>query len=238
LRHQVHLPFELLRSSDIRPTEKLLYLVIEAACPQSIYELAQVTGSSPGNASRACASLAKAGWIEMVKKGRSLAPVPVLPKAIQEKQVKRLMQTLGLAPQKGEFLMKRWLDVLVCSDEFVDNARPLFLLNPLTDEPLEFDRYYLEGIAFEFNGAQHYGPTQVYPSEQAFKELRTRDLLKKAMSVEKGIVLVEVTADDLSLQGMQKRIPRKLPQSNVDINGVYVKALGKACQDYRAKVGG
>ncbi|MGE5483883.1 MAG: hypothetical protein ACM3X4_02560 [Ignavibacteriales bacterium] len=238
MRQRVHLPIELIRSRDVSPMEKLLYLGAEAAGPRSISELARLAGIDTGNASRGCAALARAGWFRLARNGRGLVPIPVLPRAAQEQQAKQLTRALGLAPQKGEFLMKRWLDLLVASDDFVDNARPPSLVNPMTGEPLEFDRFYLEGVVFEFNGAQHYGPTQTYPSEQAFKEIRTRDLLKKGMSLEQGIVLVEVIADDLSLDGMRKKVPENLRQSAIDASGAYVKALERMCQEYRSRASG
>ncbi|MEW6048508.1 MAG: hypothetical protein AB1609_18860 [Bacillota bacterium] len=54
--------------------------------------------------------------------------------------------------------MKCWLDLLVAGDDFVDNARPAFLGNPLSRDPLEFDRYYLDGVRFEFNGPSTTAP--------------------------------------------------------------------------------
>ncbi|MGE5485077.1 MAG: hypothetical protein ACM3X4_08685 [Ignavibacteriales bacterium] len=169
------------------------------------------------------------------RNGYRRTPVPVVPESLQHEQASRLQTLVGIASQKGEFLMKCWLDVLVASDDLIDNCRPGFLCNPLTGEPLEFDRFYLEGVAFEFNGRQHYRPTSAYPDEQTFRERRARDLLKKGLSQEKGIVLVEVTSADLTLENMEKKIPDVLPRSVVDREGPYVKALSRLCKDYLDK---
>jgi hypothetical protein len=37
-----------------------------------------------------------------------------------------------MAPNKGEFLMKKYLDLLISSENCVDDARPQFLQNPMT----------------------------------------------------------------------------------------------------------
>lgn len=55
--------------------------------------------------------------------------------------------------------MREYLSLMIDSGEFEDNAAPGFLVNPLTDERLQFDRFYPPGVAFEFNGPQHYGAT-------------------------------------------------------------------------------
>jgi hypothetical protein len=66
--------------------------------------------------------------------------------------VERLEKQYGMAQNKGEFLMKRNLDLWVHSSEFVDNARPDHLTTPTSDHPLEYDRYYYQlGVAFELS---------------------------------------------------------------------------------------
>lgn len=236
MRYRVALPPELLRLEHIGPTAKFLYLVAEAIQPRSVVELARVVGVDPRHTARLCAEMARSGWMKLVRSGRETMPVPVIPDAVQEQLARRLAELVGMSQHKGEYLMKCWLDLLVASDNYVDNARPGFLSNPISGESLEFDRYYLDGVAFEFNGPQHYGPTASFPDEQAFRDLRVRDLLKKGLSREKGIELVVITAGDLSLDGMVARLPALLPRSAVDRDGPYVKALERLCQEYRAKM--
>jgi len=229
------LPPELLRREGISPTAKFLYLVAQAPRPGSLAELGRIAGVERRQTARLCGQLARTGWMKLVRSGRETVPVPVCPVAVEERQAERLLKLVAMSRHKGECLMKCWLDLLVASDNFVDNARPGFLGNPLSGESLEFDRYYLDGVAFEFNGPQHYGPTASFPDEQAFREARARDLLKKGLGCEKGIELVEITADDLSLDGMTARLPALLPRSIVDRDGPYAKALERLCQEYRAK---
>lgn len=235
MRSGIVIPAELARSREISRTGKILYLAALADRPQSIRELAEVAGVDSGHASRVCAELVKTGWMRMDGSTRKRLPMPAMPAVLQEQRARRLSKLLELVPQKGEFLMKCWLDLLVASDDFVDNARPGFLRNPTSGDVLEFDRYYLEGVAFEFNGWQHYGPTAVFPDEQVFKEQRTRDLVKKGLSQELGIILIEITSDDLSLASMTSKIPSILPVNAIDKDGPYVRALARLCQNYRVK---
>ncbi len=235
MRYRVALPPELLRREDISPTAKFLYLVAQATHPGSLAELGRAAGVERRQTARLCAHLARTGWMKLARSGRETVPVPVCPAAVEEQQAERLLKVVAMSRHKGECLMKCWLDLLVASDDFVDNARPGFLGNPLSGESLEFDRYYLDGVAFEFNGPQHYGPTASFPDEQAFREGRARDLLKKGLSREKRIELVEITADDLSLDGITAKLPALLPRSVVDRDGPYAMALERLCQEYRAK---
>lgn len=63
--------------------------------------------------------------------------------------------------------MKEFLSLVVDSDRYEDNATPGFLVNPFTRERLELDRFYPPSVAFEFNGPQHYGATELFSEEQA-----------------------------------------------------------------------
>lgn len=72
--------------------------------------------------------------------------------------------------------MREYLSLLVDSDHFEDNATPGFLVNPLSGEELQYDRFYPPRVAFEFNnGPQHDGPTALYASGRDIRRLRARD---------------------------------------------------------------
>lgn len=63
---------------------------------------------------------------------------------------KLLRRDYRCAQNKGEFLMKRRLDMRVRCDDFADNPRPGNMTNPLTKQPLELDRLYWKlRVAFE-----------------------------------------------------------------------------------------
>ncbi|HHV79634.1 MAG TPA: hypothetical protein GXX40_08540 [Firmicutes bacterium] len=143
-----------------------------------------------------------------------------------------------MARHKGEFLARSWLDITIASTNYVDNARPQFLINPSTGEPLEYDRYYPSpaNVAFEFNGLQHYGPTDKYYSEEDFRSTRIRDLIKRALSDENGVTLVVLTYKDLSLNRIMSSIPDMLEKTWVDNEGPLVQTLERLSTQYRTKV--
>lgn len=131
--------------------------------------------------------------------------------------------------------MKKWLDYLIAPTEYIDNARPTFLQSPETGEPLEYDRYYPSyRVAFEFQGPQHYAPTRVYPNLDQFREMRKRDVMKRGLSSEHGVTLVTIMPDDLSLDGMLKKIPPVLPKAVIDPAGPYARELERVSAEYRA----
>ncbi|NPV52571.1 MAG: hypothetical protein HPY71_03500 [Firmicutes bacterium] len=134
--------------------------------------------------------------------------------------------------------MKSWLDLLVDDKDYEDNARPDFLKNPLTEQNLEYDRYYRRGVAFEFNGPQHYGPTERYPNKRGARERRARDLVKKALSIENGVQLVIVHSQDLTPANMVAKIGNLLPLREFDPNDPYGTALHKASRAYIRRVAG
>lgn len=128
---------------------------------------------------RAVSELVETGWLQITQKNQ-LAPVHfVLRNPIDDRsraEVARAERRLEEAPFLGEALMREYLSLLVDADDFEDNAAPGFLVNPWTDERLQFDRFYPPGVAFEFNGPQHYGPTDRFSGGYAAKQ-RGRDYM-------------------------------------------------------------
>ena len=108
-------------------------------------------------------------------------------------------------------MMRSYLSLIADTNESEDGARPEFLVNPASGERLELDRYYpVHRVAFEFNGQQHYAATERFGGDVVAAQ-RQRDEVKKAICKQKGIELVVVHAEDLSLIGMLKKVRRLLP---------------------------
>jgi hypothetical protein len=95
---------------------------------------------------------------------------------------------------------------------------------------LEYDRYYRNTAAFEFNGAQHRRPTQRY-DKQKYTVTRTHDLIKSGLSTEKNIILIAVTKPDLTIEGMLKLIPKSLKTWPL-VEGAYLTAVRETCDEY------
>jgi hypothetical protein len=219
----------------LSPAGKEVYLLIDEFRPGSIWELATKGGISRKLAAKECRRLASLGWVSLVKSGQNLRPIALIPEACQQRMVLLLQASYEVASNKGEFLMKRCLDLWVRSDEFVENARPAFLTNPTTGDPLEYDRYYLQKMAFEFNGTQHYKTTEEFSDEKELAEVIQRDLVKEALSRRNGVTLVTVTSSDLNPATFTNLLPEGLVLNNVMKEGPYFEALCRICAAYRAK---
>lgn len=187
---------------------------------------------SRGHAANLCKMLQQHGWVKLQKTARETAVLPLLPDAAQHELVELLKQTRPYAPFLGEFIMKRWLDLLIATNEYIDNAWPEYLRNEKTRQLLEYDRLYLCGVAYQFNGDQHYVMTPHHSNRKSLDNQQGRDLTKIRLSRQNGILLYEVTDDDLSLEGMQALIPSVLPRTQV-VSGPYVQALSALSKEYR-----
>lgn len=183
--------------------------------------------------------LVQHGWIQAEQQNQ-LAPVHfTLVNPIAELREWDAMEArchLEHASFRGEALMREFLSLIVASDEFEDDAAPGFLVNPYTDERLQFDRYYPPAVAFEFNGAQHYRPTALYSKEAEVRRQQARDLIKIGICQRRGITLVVVHPEDLSLACLRSKLANLLPLRNLDHHGpllAYLEAQGRA---YRRKL--
>lgn len=227
---------ELCSSANLDFKERALYIIIRCLRPASLKELSVKSTLSRDRIVRACKALEAAGWVKLVRQGKGLRPVALTPAPCQEKMVADLNLRFSMAQYKGEFLMKCIALFWVCCDIWIENARPSFLVNPMTGEPLEYDLYLPnEALAFEYNGEQHYTTTEVYRSETDVRQAQSHDLMKLALSISNGVTLVTVTRDDLSLEGIRGRLPPGLRLNDVDPDGPYAKALDQLCLMYRRK---
>ena len=226
---------QLVAQPGIGFAELCTYVLAFRYQPRSIAELAKLAKMSRAHAARACRNLVTLGWMVLRGTSRKLRPIPLIPHPYQKQLASLLIEEYEMAPNRGEFLMKQYLDLMICSDDHVDNARPKFLQNPMTAQSLEYDRYYRQKVAFEFNGAQHYEVTEAYPDDKTLQEAQTRDLLKKGLSEKAGVRLIEITANDLDHRVLLSLIPAGLPRNPIDEHGPYLKALAEISAVYRAK---
>jgi len=157
--------------------------------------------------------LVDSGWLSMEGGNHGETTFVVRNPVLEERQaeVARVRKRIDRTEHKGEALMREWLNLIVDSDDFDDNARPGFLRNPMTGENMEYDRWYTAGVAFEFNGPQHYGPTDVYPDPAQARLTMGRDYIKRGISQEKGVHLVTIRPDDLTFTRMRKLVEGLLP---------------------------
>ena len=231
----MHIPrhvFSWLYESDLEHDEKSFFAAVVFLRPANLADLATKTGLGRHKVVRVCRTLAERGWLKLVQKSRQLRPVCWIPREYQERLVEQLRDAYKMAPFKSEFLFRQLLDYWVDADYYLDNARPSFLTNPLTGEPLEIDRF-IPGVAgFECNGDQHYTTTEIFSDARELNERQCRDLMKEALSRRKGIALVTVSNVDLSIKGMRSLLPSNARLHEVDADGPYAVALDRLCATY------
>lgn len=81
-----------------------------------------------------------------------------------------------------------------------NKCRPEFLINPITNKRLELDGFNPSiptrlglGLAFEYNGSQHYFFTpKFHKTVEEFEEQLKRDKVKQQLCKEKGILLITI----------------------------------------------
>lgn len=94
---------------------------------------------------------------------------------------------------KGEKQCKDFLEYLF--KKKFEKIRPHFLINPITNQPLELDCYNEElKLAVEYNGIQHYKFNKMMHqnSRHSFQNQQYRDHIKKELCEKNGIKLVIV----------------------------------------------
>lgn len=243
----VRIPAHLLTDTSVPINAKIFYGMLKAyertLRPEpegkricfTYTSLAKLVNWHRKTVSKAVRALAVAGWLKVQRRSRR-APAYCAFKdprlAPSEAEVERIKRRLNKAPFLGEAIMREYLTLIVDSEEYEDNASPGFLVNPLTDERLQLDRYYPPSVAFEFNGPQHYGPTEQYSSEQVTQQ-RVRDLIKIGICATRGITLKVVHAQDLTLSKMREIAGNLLPLRDLSREGPRIAYLEHVARSYR-----
>lgn len=240
---RVSIPASLLTEPRVRPQAKLVYGLLQSGpafrgkSGEFTYtDLSAYARISVVTSRQVIRELAEAGWIQ-ASQANQLAPVrftlriPELDRS--EAEVAQAMSRLKEAGHRGEAIMREYLSLLIDSDEFEDNARPGFLVNPLSDERMELDRYYPGVAAFEFNGSQHYRTTARFPSPMALAMQQARDLMKETLCARRGVRLVVIIEEDLTLKTMQQRVGTLLPLRDLSCHGELIEHLEKVSKSYR-----
>lgn len=215
----VRIPVSLIRAAHIlRPQAILLYGVLQALPTfrgRTGYfkwaELRELTGLDLRTIKRAARALVDARWLSVAQKHRR-APLFFRLQHADEAYKEEARHFLENADYVGEALMRSFLSLIVDTQECEDGARPGFLVNPATGERMELDRYYpVHRVAFEFNGQQHYVATGRFTKQDVAAQ-KKRDRLKQRICKERGVRLIVVHAEDLSLNGILMKVGSLLPR--------------------------
>ncbi|MCL5046222.1 MAG: helix-turn-helix domain-containing protein [Actinobacteria bacterium] len=245
LQSWVSVPGDLLLDSRVGIQARLLHGILQltpgfrSPTGQFTYsELSCLTRVSPNTLKHAVRALQDKGWLQISQRNK-FSPIhfslrnPAAER--REGEVVEARRRLEEASFVGEALMREYLSLIVDSDEFDDNATPGFLVNPFTGEEMQFDRYYPPRVAFEFNGPQHYGPTALYPKEADIRKQQGRDYIKIGISATRGIKLVVIHPEDLTLEVMRQKVDGLLPLRNLDGHEPLIACLESVSRAYRRK---
>lgn len=238
----VRIPSDLLLDHRISVQAKVLHGILQLTpgfCdPTGTFTYAQLSslaGRSINTVKQAVRDLVDKRWLQ-VGQLHQHAPVRFACRdprnARGEAEVEAARRRLEEAPYRGEALMREYLSLLVDSDHFEDDAAPGFLVNPLTDERMQLDRFYPPNVAFEFNGPQHYGPTDLFSGENSAKQ-RARDYMKLGICISRGIQLVTVLPEDLRLKVMQQKVGTHLRLRDLRDHAILLNFLEMASRRYR-----
>jgi len=238
------IPVDLLRS-HLPAQAKVMYAAVQIL-PGFRESTAEVTYNQLCTATRTCLNTVKRalnvllehGWIEVRRPGRfgPFLITVINPHAeSQARAIDQVARRLDRATYRGEALMRELLTLTVDRDDYEDDASPGFLINPYTMERMQIDRMYWPDAGFEFNGPQHYVPTALYPSVEQVRQQRARDLLKQAICQQRDILLVPVHSEDLSVSGILRLIPDRLPRRCLDGQEILIAYVEALCRAYRQR---
>lgn len=235
----VRIPIDLIRATqELRPQAILCYGILRSMTEDgkagtfTWTELKEATKLHLRTIKRAVLALAEARWITLSPRRRRHRVQFQLqhPDDVYRAEVRRHLERADFA---GEALMRSYLSLIVKSRESVDRARPEFLVNPASGERMEFDRFYpVHRVAFEFNGMQHYVASERF-TRQEVEAQKSRDRLKREICKEKGICLVVVRAQDLSMVGMVRKVGRLLPRRAFGVLRRTIRYLDFCSRRYR-----
>jgi hypothetical protein len=228
---------KLLAQGGLTPADRSLYLWMCVYSPQDMRSLARCLGANRETVAASCGRLVETGWLKLVQVGRSKRPHVSAPHAVQLALCEEFEKGYESAPNRGEYLMKRLLDLLVAKEPYWDNARHGSLANPYTGRPLELDRlYHRAKVGFEFNGTDHQQYVPAGGDEaQIMKGVRARDQLKADLCQEAGIELVTIESEHLLPDRLAALIPATLPRRYVDQSGPLWAVITRVCSAYAAK---
>jgi hypothetical protein len=220
--------------------EKYVYLMAWGYDPDSLSGLARIAKLDRKTVATACRNLSRHGWMKMVPTAykKKIRPAALIPHSAQLVMAKDLEEEYEMKVNKGEYLANKRMDWSLKNDEYITNARPGFLINTMSNEKMEYDRYDKENrFATEYNGDQHYRATGDY-DENDVRLQATRDHVKKSISIQYGVTLLELTSDDLRPGVLEEKLDELVPhlkRGYVDTEGPYYKALIRLCSNCAAK---
>jgi len=228
-------PNALATDEQLSHTAVRLFNLMQNRQFRSRAELVRETHMARATVFRAFSQLKSACWAVETRNARTNKRVLAasLPTRVQQ-QIADLIEGDRLnVTYVGEWLMQCWLDALVNSLDYLDNARPSWVRNIESGRRMEFDRHYRNPpVAFEFQGPQHFVTTQEFADKEKQQEQQRRDDRKAGICARHHVRFVEITAGDLALDRMLACIPLELPLRPYDENQPIIRTLARLSDGY------
>jgi len=136
----------------------------------------------------------------------------------------------------GQFFLARMAELITDSVVF-ENVAASCLDNYRTGGRMAYDVVLSKyNVALEFQGPQHFRLTERFPDEAQLRAQQERDQLKRHLSLEAGIKLIEVFAQDLSFERIMELLQAAgVPTRPIPDEKRYVyQALVRLSERYRA----
>lgn len=241
------MPAGLLRAKGLSHHAKLLYTWLQltpgfqdTAGEITYQSLSEAAGVSAKTAKHAAESLANAGWLSLTQLHK-FAPIQFQLKnpitGDRKAALALAIRRLERSKYDGEAIMQELLTALVASNEFDDNVTPGYLINPYTGEELQLDRLYDKlGVAFEFQGPQHFGATTKFPNETEALKQQARDHIKEGMCRRHGIRLITVVAEELTAEAITAKVRDVLALRELEEDDPVLAHLKKVSEIYQLRI--
>lgn len=240
----LRLPSDILLQPLPRPAKWVWAVLRTLDRPVTYRELQALTGYGPDAVRESIRRLLDADWLIM----EGTASRPVILRAVNPVEARRqaeirqweqqLAEGLRSGLSRGQCILYLMVRMALPDAKILVNARLPALTNPLTDAELEIDIYLPDyRLGLEFNGPQHYTPTEWFSEEEQFRSQRARDLMKLGLCQEKDIDLLVVTVADLWPSRIWRKLAEKTPVREIpDEEWHLVRWLYKQARRYREAV--
>ena len=235
------IPVKVLLADNLPLSARLLFFLIllktresGRACTLAQDEMAIALGVSRSTVFRDLRMLLSAGLIKIEGHRNYVALDP--DRARDQAAIEKVKLRVAHAKSVGQGLLQALGTEVFDDDSFIADARLDCMTNKKTGAQLELDLYSAKyKVAFEFNGAQHEGPTELYPDEQEAGERQMLDDLKAGLCLKNGIKLIVVRPENLSVQSLLALVGDALPLKPDALDSAVVAYLEKMCYYYRRK---
>lgn len=143
--------------------------------------------------------------------GRAIV-VPWMPLATEESLTQQWVQNRADFAYQGQWIAGRWLELLVDELDWVEEARPEFLVSGFGSNRLEIDFFFRRArVAIEFQGRYHFHAGPSKEEQDRLRQQQTRDGLKALRLSREDYMFVELTGADLHYETITNKLGQVLP---------------------------